>query len=324
MRSIKLPSWIERVLGLDPVPSPPHVFSLGPRELRYAGFHSGPQGFAFDLEKRIELPEPTFMAGALGGPVRDVQGLREHLNQLLGELGAPVEEASLILPDSWLRLTFTEITDLPRKPDQRQQVLEFKLGRLVPFRVEELRISAAEVTPFPGQEEPRRLLLGFAIETLLGQIESIFSEAGIHIGSITNTTLAMASSLEHTMSREEVSSLGAVYDDSYTLSFYHSGEPMLYRYKAFAEGGIHAESVRRDLRMTASFLERHFPEAPFRRPFLSTPVELMDQWLSWTAAELEHPPEPLQREHFALTRSRAGTSWDQVAPLLGAASLEVR
>ncbi|MCG8460794.1 MAG: hypothetical protein MI919_31305 [Holophagales bacterium] len=300
------------------------MFSLGPRELRYAAFHSGPQGYAFDLEKRIELPEATFMAGALGGPMRDVQGFREHLVQLLGQVGTPVEEASLVLPDSWLRLTFSEITDLPRKADQRQQVLEFKLGRLVPFRVEELRISAVEVTPFPGQEEPRRLLLGFGIEALLAQIESAFDAAGVHIGSITNTTLAMASSLEHTMSAAEISSLIAVYDDSYTLSFYHSAEPMLYRYKDFADGGIHAESVRRDLRMTASFLERHFPEAPFRRPFLSAPAELMDRWLSWTSEELEHPPEPLRMDHFALTRGRAGITWDQVAPLLGAASLEVR
>ena len=324
MKSTKLPSWIERLAGLDPVPSPPHVFGLGERELRYAAFHQGPQGYAFDIEKSLELPEETFAKGVLGGPLRDVQGFREQLETLVASVGTEIGEASLVLPDSWLRLTFTEVTELPTKPEQRKQELEWKLKRLVPFRVEELRISAVEVTPFPHQEEPRRLLLGFAIETLLAQLEAAFESVGIQIGSITNTSLAIASSLQHTVSPEELTALVAVYDDAYTLSFYRLGEPLLYRYKAFAEGGIHADSVRRDLRMTSAFLEQHFPDEPLRRSFLSAPPELEDQWLQWTAGEISVIPEPLQLEHFELTRTRVGSSWERVAPMLGAVSVEVR
>jgi Tfp pilus assembly PilM family ATPase len=297
---------------------------LGERELRYAAFHQGPQGYAFDIEKSLELAEETFAKGVLGGPLRDAKGFREQLRQMVEGVGAEIGEASLVLPDSWLRLTFTEITELSTKPHLRKQELEWKLKRLVPFRVEELRIAAVEVTPFPHQDEPRRLLLGFAIETLLDQLESAFEAVGIHLGSVTNTTLAIASSLEHTVSPEELTALIAVYDDAYTLSFYRAGEPLIYRYKAFAEGGIHADSVRRDLRMTSAFLEQHFPQEPLRRCFLSAPPELEDQWIQWTAGEISAIPEPLQREHFELTRSRAGSSWERVAPMLGAVSLEVR
>lgn len=323
MKSTKLPSWIEGLLGLDPVASPPHVFGMGPNELRYAAFRRGAQGYAFDLEKSLELPAGTFAKGVLGGPLRDPRRFREELETFVESLGGEVKEASLVLPDTWLRLTFTEVTELPQKAELRRQELAWKLRRLVPFRVEELRISALEVTPFPLQEEPRRLLLGFAIETLLEQLESAFDDVGIQLGSITNTTLALSASLQHTVAPEDLTALVAVYEDSYTLSYYRFGEPLLYRYKAFAEGGVHAESVRRDLRMTGAFLGQHFAEAPLRRSFLSAPAELEDQWLQWTAGELEPTPEPLRPEHFELTRTRGGSSWERLAPMLGAASVEV-
>ena len=51
------------------------------------------------------------------------------------------------------------------------------LKRLVPFRVDELRIGAQEVEPLPNQpaEEPERLLLGFAVDQLLTQVEDAFA-----------------------------------------------------------------------------------------------------------------------------------------------------
>ncbi len=323
MRSIKLPSWIERALGFDPIASPPHVFSVAQNELRYGAFHLGPQGYAFDVEKSVELPDETFVNGVLGGPLRDIKGFQSRLEALMADIGTPVPMASLVLPDTWMRLVFSELSDLPRNPADRREILAWKLKRLVPFSVDDLRISAMEVTPFPSQEEPKRLLLGFAIELLMTQLESAFDQVGTELGHITNTTLAILSSLEHTVAPDELAALISVFDDSYTLSFFRSGEPLLYRYKAFADGGAYGDSVLRDLRMTINFLERHFPETHLQRVFLAAPAELEEQWLGWLQGELDLMPEPLRFEHFELTRGRAGASWVRMAPLLGAASLEV-
>ena len=323
MKSIKLPSWIERALGFDPIASPPHVFSVSQNELRYGAFHLGPQGYAFDVEKSVELPEETFVNGVLGGPMRDLKGFQKGLETLVADIGTPVPSASLVLPDTWMRLVFSEISELPRNPADRHEILAWKLKRLVPFSVDDLRISAMEVTPFPNQEEPMRLLLGFAIELLMTQLENAFEQAGVQLGNITNTTLALLSSLEHTVAPDELAALVSVFDDSYSLSFFRSGEPLLYRYKAFADGGAYGDSVLRDLRMTISFLGRHFPKTPLHRAFLAAPEELEEQWLGWLQGELDLTPEPLRFEHFELTRGRAGVSWVRTAPLLGAASLEV-
>ena len=426
MKSTKLPSWIERLLGLDPVWPPPHVFALERHELRYGGFHHSPQGWVFETSRREPLPEDLFADGVLGAPMREPRAFWEILQDFVAALPGPIKEASLILPDGWLRLTFTESDELARSRKARDEILRWKLKRLVPFRVEELRVSATEVRAFPNQTEPLRLLIGFAIESLVAQLEDAFQGVGIELGQITNNTLALAAGLESILAPDELAALVLVEREAYTLSYLYGGEPLLYRYKAFGdetlpeagagnadstataaagardessseqstaadgifvgdspasgvsagdspaggipaggipeggipEGGIpegdspeggasengdfwsgpgsavtmfrdplypavDSGAVRRNLRLTMSFVRRHFPERPLARLFLAAPPEAEMQWLDWLAEELEVAPEPLGFEHFALTRTQTGESWAVTGPLLGAASIEV-
>lgn len=313
---------IERLFGLGPAPAPPHVFRVGPEELRYAAFEPGPEGWALVAERSVELPVEIFHTGVLGGPLREPEIFQGLVERLLEGVEIP-DAASLILPDTWLRLTFTEIDELPRRRSQRQEVLSWKLKRLVPFRVEELRISATAVEPVPTQEAPQRLMIGFAIETLSSQLERALESAGVHVGRMTNDTLATLAALEHGISPADLVALVAVYGDSYTLTFVRRGEPLLYRYKAMTPTGIGGEVVARELRMTSSFLGEHFPDLAVARVILAAPEEQQAAWSAWLGAELEAEVESLGPEHLELTRIRPGTPWAEVAPLLGAARLEV-
>ncbi len=323
MRSTKLPLWTERLLGLDPVPAPPHVFALDERELRYGCFYRGAQGFVYEANHSLPVPSKVLGEGPLGAPMQNPEAFSNLVSDLVRDLAGPIKGASLVLPDSWLRLTFTELSELPRKRRAREDVLRWTLKRLVPFRVEDLRISAARVTPFPTQEHPLRLLIGFAIELLLSQIEEAFATAGVELGRIINSTLALAASLEHTIEARDLAGMVAVYPDAYTLSFFRRGEPLLYRYKATSEAPAVGSAVQRDLRLTDSFLRRHFPRSPISRVFLAAPREQEDQWLEWLGDEVGAEPESLAFEHFQLSRTQVGPTWLEAAPLLGAASLEV-
>lgn len=342
MKSTKLPLWIEKILGTDPQPSPPHVFALdlppgnpeggalpgveggmGHGVLRYGSFHRGPQGFVYANHESIDLPAGLLGTGPLGAPLRDVQAFEERVQQLVGGLEGAVKEASLVLPDHWLRLNFTEITELPRRSRDIEDVLRFKLKRLVPFRVEDLRVSAHEVYPFPNQEEPRRLLLGFAIEVLMAQIEAAFAAAGVELGRITNTTLALISSLEHNLGAQDLAALITVQPGAYTVCYFQAGEPLLYRYKTLPETTHPPSSVRRDLRLTSGFIHQHFPDRHLSRLYLAAKEESEETWLEWLSEEFEVVPEPLAFSHFDITRTQVGPTWMETAPLLGAACLEV-
>ena len=126
------------------------------------------------------LDDGTFQHGLLGGPPREPQAFAERVRSFVAGIERPVREATLVVPDAWLRTVFAEVSDVPANGGAREDVLRWKLKRLVPFRVDELRVRAVEVTPVDGQQEPRRLLLGFGVETLLAHptmIEAISDAA---------------------------------------------------------------------------------------------------------------------------------------------------
>lgn len=331
MRSTRLPSWIERIFGLEPVLPPPHVFALDRSELRYGAFHRSPQGWIFETGRREPLPEGLFTPGLLGAPMRDPRPFWELVQNFVAGLPGPIEAASLVLPDSWLRLAFVESGELPRGRKEREEVLRFKLKRLVPFRVEDLRLSEIEVTPFPNQDEPLRYMIGFAVDSLVRQLEDAFTGVGIELGRITNSTLALLSGLDHLVAGDELACLVLVEREDFTLSYLHRGEIVLYRYKSFGDDAagdglppaVDAAAARRDLRLTSSFVAQHFPDRPLSRAFLAAPPEVEDEWLGWLGEELDRAPEPLGFEHFALARTQAAESWLHTGPLLGAATIEV-
>jgi len=335
----------EGLLGLRPVPVPPDVFAVEPGRLAYGRFVRTPEGFEPAAFEEQELPPNLFQSGLLGGPVREPEALDAALASLLERIEDPIQGASLVVPDTWLRVAFTEVGELPSDPKAREEVLRWKLKRLVPFRVEELRLGAVEVEPLPrseSSEEPHRLLLGFGLEALLRQMETAFDRADIHLGQITSASLALLGLLAETGAgatdladeppAHEMTALALVENGGYTLSFARQGEPVLQRFKGAAvdlseaaRGGL----VERDLKLTRRFLEEQFPSEHLGRVVLVAPPEREPEWTEWLEAGLGRPVEPLSRRHLPLSQDHAlagaGTAppWRRLAPMLGAASREV-
>lgn len=317
MRSTRLPSSIERFLGFGPRPLPPHVFFLSGRQLAYASF-TGPGGDRRGLAafRRVALPPDLFTPGPLAGPARDPAVLADALRELTQAFPEPVEEASLVVPDAWMRVTFTEGGDLPDNPRVRDEAVRFKLKRLVPFRVEELRVYALEVGD--------RLVIGFALDNLLSQVEGIFEEQGVRLGQIVNASFALAAAVEPPPG--EVLALALVEEDGYALTFVQGPEPLLHRFKA-GEAALDddGDSVRRDLQLTRSFMHRQLGNQPVGRALLVAPPEIEARWLGWLREGLNAPAEAVSAVHLPVEPSSVGTTapWPILAPMLGAAVREV-
>ncbi len=135
----------KRLLGLGAVAAPPHVFALDATTLRYGRFVEADSTWELRELRRAELGADAFQPGVLGGPLREPAAFGERLRQLLALVSAPVREASLVLPDAWLRLTFIESLELPRAAEARDEIVRWKVKRLLPFRVEDLRLVAEPV-----------------------------------------------------------------------------------------------------------------------------------------------------------------------------------
>jgi hypothetical protein len=142
VKSTKSRSWTDgpfgRLLGFAPIPAPPQVFALTPTRLRYAAFSRDGAGWRLVDGREVALPADAFQHGPLGGPLRDPAAFGGLLAELLQRVAAPVRDASLLIPDAWLRVTFAESAELPKQASARDEVLRWRLKRLVPFRVDEL------------------------------------------------------------------------------------------------------------------------------------------------------------------------------------------
>jgi hypothetical protein len=328
VRSIKSPSWIRRLLGLAPVAPPPHVFALDPERLVYGCLARDGEGFRLRALTAAALPPESFQKGLLGGPPRDAEAFGQVVGGFVQSLPTTVSDASLVVPDAWLRVTFSESSELPRQAAQRDEVLRWKLKRLVPFRVDDLRIDAVGVTPLASQEEPRRLLLGFALEPLLAAVEAAFDAAGVRLGRITSRSLAELAALEPPESGPQLNALAVVESDGYTLVFARGGEPVLHRYKATTDelpDETRSSFVARDLKLTRTFVDEHFPDSRLGRVLLAAPPELEPAWLDWLSDGLGEQATALAERHLPpLLAETAPGSWREMAPLVGAARLEIQ
>ena len=298
--------------------------------------HSG-RGGGWELRelRRVELPAddlPARRRSAARCASRRLFG--ERLAQLLGGLSAPVREASLVLPDAWLRLTFVESGELPRAAEARDEVVRWKVKRLLPFRVEDLRLAASEVAPLPQQSEPqaaaRRLRARGAARASSRRRSP---SAGVWLGRITSESLALLPAVGEALAEAPLGALAVVRDGGYTLLFTRRGEPVLYRFKsldetpsAAARSGASSQpgalsTVERDLRLTRAFVAEQLPDLAIARVVVAAGDGNRDEaraWQDWLAAGLGRAGEPLESLRLPLA-SAERVGWMEVAPMLGAA-----
>jgi hypothetical protein len=326
VRSTKPPSLSERLLGLVPQPVPPFVFEVDERGVRFGRFQDAEGGVRFLEYRELGLPSNSFQDGVLGGPMRDPAGFTEFLGNLLEEISVPVQEACLVIPDRWLRVSFVEVGELPRDLGAQEEILRWKLKRLVPFRTEDLRVRGMEVEPLPKQEEAARVLLGYGLERLLKQLEEAFDTAGIHIGLLTNRSLSLLAGMAGTFATDDISVLAVVRNDAYSLTFSKGVSPLLLRFKEGrgADMALEGNLVSRDLRLTGSFLRQQFPGVELGKILLAAPVDLAPEWLSWISDGFGAQADSLRVEHLSLVGDMQSAPWWEAIAMIGASRLEVR
>ncbi len=304
---------------MNPVPAPPHVFGLRGGRLRYVRADGDGVDRSLVAYHAVNVEPEVFGDGLLGGPVREVDELRGVVGALLEDVGSEVDAATLVLPEAWFRLLFLESEELPEDDQRRDEVLRWKIKRMVPFRVEDLRLSAAAVDPLPGQEEAGRYLVGFGSESLLGAFEEAFDSHGVHLGRITCESLGTLSGVERGVEAGEVALLVLADETGWSLIVARGGRPVLHRYKPQPEAisPTLRPLVERDLRLTVSFVEEHFAGATPRRVFLLASPELEEPWSGLLETAVGRRAEPVGALHLGL-EGAAESALRELAPLVGA------
>ena len=297
---------------------PPHVFEVSERFLRYAKFEAGEGSLDNSHFEEVALPEELFQEGPLGGPVRDREAFDRALDELLSLAATDIDRGSLLLPDRWLRTILID-AEGTGEVSSEQEFLQWRLKKLVPFPVEDLRVRCL---PEGVPRDRPKILVGFAVDQLLSELEEAFAERGIRLGLITNRSLPMAGALNRLA---ELRCIAVLDRGGYSLVFVESGRVALVRYKALdplrVDNGLEAV-VHRDLRITRSYLEEEFPDQPLSRSLVCGPAESEEVWTALLEEGLGVPSLRLGPADLR-PASSMGQPWHVMAPLLGAASVEL-
>lgn len=310
---------ISGLLGTTPVAVPPHVFAMDGARLCYAAFERNNGDSHLREYRCLDLPPETFLPGPLGGTLQESSGLRRALDQLLTEVGGGIAEGSLVVPDSWARISFVETAELPRSAKARDELLRWKLRRTVPYRVEDLRIRHLEVPALTGQEEPRRVLLVFLLDALFRQIEEVFAAAGVLLGSVSNETLSLLEAVDGAIANLDLAGVVHRTTEGYSLVFTRHGAPVIYRHKTIPDRGSEERlgvQIERDLRLTRKYLQDHVEGVVLRRVLLAAPEASTAVWSRWLEDVFEVPVTPVDR---GWTSVGDVAPMEKVAPMVGAA-----
>jgi hypothetical protein len=95
----------------------------------------------------------------------------------------------VVIPTAWVRSHLFDFDDLPRRLADIEQVVSWRLKRLLPIKPADLRISSI---PQPEVGGRRPLLCMVGVERAFADLESCFSSVGVEPGLISARVFALA------------------------------------------------------------------------------------------------------------------------------------
>ena len=185
-------------------------------------------------------------------------------------------------------------------------MLRFRLKRMVPYRVEDLRIEAVPLDAHGSAPLPRKADRGpaaraaqlsfvtLANAAVCATIEEAFSRCGIRIGQLSGATLSTLQALNRGALAAGLFGLALVDADGFSLVLVHAGRPVVWRQKGFTEGLSDADRSRlltSELRLTRTFLGERFPGEALAALYLAAPRAVEPFWLAGAGAGSRLPAD---------------------------------
>jgi hypothetical protein len=256
------------------------------------------------------LPEGAVEIGPIGLQAVDRRRLQAVLSSLQGRIEG-ARRAAVVLPTGWIRAHLLDFDELPRRQTEIDQVVLWRLKKLLPVLPSELRVSTL---PSRSPDGTKRLLCMVGVERVLADLESAFSEVGVEPGLLTPRLFALAHG------RDAGSEILTQQESGFlSLLLVVEGAPQLLRTKPLTAGMEASTSVGRELRLASSFIRDDLGVADGVSVTISAESDDADQalrtWWSdqnWVRIESEAAALPFVNQEEA---EKLG--WARIAPVLG-------
>ena len=136
----------------------------------------------------VDVPDGTFEVGPVGLQAVDEEKLRPVLARLQDEVEG-TNRAAVVVPTGWLRTHILEFDQLPRRQADINEMVLWRLKKLLPVAPASLRLATVTQPPSEGA---RRLLVLVGVERAMAGLESVFESVGVSPGLISPRVFAVA------------------------------------------------------------------------------------------------------------------------------------
>jgi hypothetical protein len=245
LKTIRLPAWLSlgggRAGGAGlRIAYPPVAVDMGTRHVAMARLARDKERKTWSLASfdTVEIPPDLLDTDVFQYRVTDRGRLQALVSDSLGKDGVRPEKISLVLPDHFARVALLPFEELPRTRRELVTMIQWKMKKAVPFRVDEASI---DYEVLPGAGGGHTVLAALMPMAIVEEHETIFSRQGIRPGLIDLSTFSVAHLYRSVIDREVpaagdfmlVNATGAFL----TAMIFRAGTPIFYRCKTFGFGG---------------------------------------------------------------------------------------
>jgi hypothetical protein len=152
--------------------------------------------------------------------------------------------ASVLFPDSWARVMPIDMESIPDAPEAAQEMVRWKLKKLLPGVTAELSIVFREMTP---AGETRRVLVAAAPVDTLRSIEDAFDALGVRAGALAPFSLALFEGLSPLFASKASGDYALLHRtaDSFVFLVARGAAPVFFRQRPADEPDVeHGQEVR--------------------------------------------------------------------------------
>lgn len=168
-------------------PRPRHAFAVTEEAVSYGLLDRGRS--RLERVEQRPLPPDTVQLGPVGLLQVRVERLNAALDNLRKAIGEFPKRAALVVPDAWLRALVLELETLPRRREEAEEIIRWRLKKLLPCRPEEVRL---DYTPCGSNG---RVLVVLGLDKPLASLEEAFAASGCQLGSIEPVSVALSAVL---------------------------------------------------------------------------------------------------------------------------------
>lgn len=267
--------------------------------LLFARFAAGSPRPRLAMLGSWRLAGGTFGVGTLTPSLDDPKPLAEAIAKMKLEAGR-VERVSLLLPDSWFRISIIEVGTLPRNHHDADEVVRWTLKRTTPFNPAELRTAWMPLST--RTVNGTRVLVVSAMEKPLAAIEETFRAAGIGVGSIESTGLNAWNAIVSAEAPADGRVLIYLREGDFTTALFVGSEPMFIRSRSL----VADRRIEQEIKLSASFLQKTLETTPVRRCYVVGGDQVTPSVLDAIGSAFSSEVEVLAGSRFADTSGLQG------------------